>query len=108
RNTAPPYKSSELMLLEILWVSLVLGGLVASLWYQPTWRGIWNRLARLRVRKGTRPPKDARSVWQYHDEPASRAPGVGPLPTPEVFTRAETPPRSEKYGCGCPSAPPRT
>jgi hypothetical protein len=89
-----------MLLVEILWVSLVLGGLIASLWPQLTWRGTWYRLARARV------PSGAGTVWQRSEvKLVTGPPGLGPWPTPEVITRAGPSPRPIIHGCGILSAP---
>src|SRR5262245_36610828 len=89
-----------MLLVEILWVSLVLGGFIASLWHWTTWRGNWYRLARVRVEK------QPRSVWQRpHDEPATGPPGTGRRPSFPQSHRAAPPPRPQTHGYGSPSAP---
>ena len=77
-----------MLLFWLMWMSLVLGGLVASLWYQQTWRGTWYRLARARA------AKVVRSVWQRPERarvPLQREAGF--LPPAGVVTRAGPPVR---------------
>jgi hypothetical protein len=84
-------------LFGILWVSLVLGGLFASIWriwQEPTRRGLWFRLARVPVRKRSGP------VCQHRDTlPLAPFWEAGCLPTPERIVRAGPCPRSDQIGC---------
>jgi hypothetical protein len=69
-------------------VGLVLGGLVASLWYQQTGRAIWFQLARVRALRRDR------SVWQHPERvsvPLDHGGGIMP-PPPTVVTCAGPPP----------------
>jgi hypothetical protein len=71
----------------LMWLGLVLGGLVASLWEREGWR-----LKQFQVTRApaSRPESDPR---RQHGEPFSAWDGHhAPLPTPWVVTRAGPPP----------------
>jgi hypothetical protein len=92
------------MLMEILWVSLVLGGLIASLWYQPTWRQTWRDLW-LRLARPRALARKVAAVWRPSSHSRTDPGRLGPWPGPvEVMTRPGPSPRSVPHGCGIPSA----
>ena len=73
-----------MMLVEFLWLALIVGGLLACLWYQPSWREPWFRLVRVPVPI----PRD-RPVWQRpRTITTSMDPGGGFVPPPGRGSRA--------------------
>src|SRR5262245_38287556 len=87
------------MVVEILWVSLVLGGLFASLWHEPTWRGFWLRLARPWALAQQLVAVWRRPRFDRRQDPGSAASWPDPL---EVTTRPGPSPHSV-HGYGVPS-----
>jgi hypothetical protein len=73
----------------LMWVGLVLGGLIASLWYQESGRVRWFRRARVAVPKQDEQAEADRRLQQ----PAAPArAGDDFLPPPRVATRIVPPP----------------
>lgn len=77
-----------MLLLCILWISLVLGGAAACLWYQGGLRDPWLRVARV-------PAQVCPPVWQQRSRGVFSPPPFGGafLPPPRVATRSGPPPR---------------
>ena len=74
----------------LMWVGLVLGGLIASLWYQESGRVSWfRRPVKAAVRKPDGRADAGRPVRQ---PPAPARTGADFLPPPRVATRIGPPP----------------